>query len=138
MAFSGCLGYICDWQEAEKVYNCEDKDLTSVPWDTPAETEILKLADNKISSIPSGSFDNITALKKLDLEDNSFEVLTVGMFKGLGTLETLILSENYVYDIGEGVFEPLSNLETLEMEFTVDLEVVAKDAFKRPGKTEGA
>ena len=133
----GCHGYICDWKEDEKLYDCGGKDLTEIPQDVPAQAEKLNLYENRISAIEAGSFSGLTALKELDMGSNSIRALNPEMWEGLGgSLETLVLSGNDIQRINSGDFAPLSNLEVLSLAFCTDLTELKAGAFTGLSKLE--
>ena len=96
----------------------------------------LDLSGNSLSSLPSGTFDQLPTLTSinlrgnsltsvppglpagltaLDLSENSIGSLPDGVFNGLAQLDTLDLSENSIGSLPDGVFNGLAQLDTLKM-----------------------
>ncbi|XP_054473147.1 lumican [Anoplopoma fimbria] len=68
--------------------------LKSVPSALPAGLKQLRLANNQISSISPGAFQNLHNLTLLLLQGNRLQTLTEGDLKGLFSLNLLDLSGN--------------------------------------------
>jgi hypothetical protein len=81
-------------------------------WTTATE---LRLQGNQLSSIGSGDFDGLIALRVLDLQVNQLSSIESGAFSGLTNLEWLFLSRNHISNLESGTFSGLTNLESLTL-----------------------
>ena len=64
--------------------DCLKCQLTSLPVSLMNENiTTLNLSENNISSIPDGSFENMTSLRSLNLQGNPLRGLTKEAFKGI-------------------------------------------------------
>ncbi|MCG9129491.1 cadherin domain-containing protein [Candidatus Poribacteria bacterium] len=69
--------------------------------------------ENQLTSIPSGLFDDLTALEILYLSGHSFSSLPTGLFDKNTTLTTLHLFNNGITTIPDGIFDKLTSLTRL-------------------------
>uniref|UniRef100_A0A8C8B7G3 Uncharacterized protein n=1 Tax=Otus sunia TaxID=257818 RepID=A0A8C8B7G3_9STRI len=72
--------------------NCTGQTLSAVPPDLPADTGILLLSINRLTSLSTAAFLPLTQLQDLDLSDNGLVALHTGPL--LPSLKELILSHN--------------------------------------------
>ncbi|XP_064326035.1 platelet glycoprotein Ib alpha chain [Phalacrocorax carbo] len=72
--------------------NCTGKALSVVPQNLPADTGILLLSANHLTSLSTAAFQPLTQLQDLDLADSGLVALQTG--PPLLTLKELILSRN--------------------------------------------
>ncbi|XP_072025436.1 uncharacterized protein [Amphiura filiformis] len=75
----------------------------------------LDIANNGISSLTPGMFDNLLNLQKLDLSYNEIEVLRSDTFRGLDRLRQLNLHGNPIVSLDPGTFKHLSLLPKLNL-----------------------
>ena len=73
----------------------------------------LRLSNNRIASIPDGTFEGFTVLESLLLASNQISELISGRFHGLQSLTYLDLGENMISAVEPGSFEGLSSLQSL-------------------------
>ena len=73
------------------------------------------LSGNKLSSIESGKFSNVTNLRTLLLDNNRLKSLKEGAFDGLTKLNHLTLSSNQLESIAPNVFSHLQELDYLSL-----------------------
>ena len=77
----------------------------------------LILSDNRINSLPPGSFNDVTGVKRLNLTDNHITGRYVsGLADGLAELEQLYLIRNHIKVLPAGSFEGLDTLTTLRLQ----------------------
>ena len=75
-------------------YNGKSQQLTSVPSNIQASTSRIFLSNNKITTIPTGTFSSFSGVTELYLDKNIIGQLEVGSFQGLTSLRKLILTSN--------------------------------------------
>ncbi|XP_060126966.1 leucine-rich repeat-containing protein 3-like [Zootoca vivipara] len=85
----------CDCPPGSGVVWCNRKDLVTIPFDIPHDTQVLYLDSNWITHVPNGAFYGLKQLRELHLADNLIESIAPGAFRGLGGgLRLLDLSGN--------------------------------------------
>ena len=80
-----------------------------------AEIAILDLNGRRISSLKSGDFAGLSALKTLYLYDNQLTALPGDVFSGLAALESLGLWNNQLESLPDNVFSGLSALRQINL-----------------------
>ncbi|XP_062386414.1 leucine-rich repeat-containing protein 17-like [Sardina pilchardus] len=99
-----CKEYV---EAGEKYLDCQDRGLTSVPPDWPADTQHLLLARNHLQVLRDGTFSHLPRLRSLDLQQNRISRVEDGAFAGLDQLHSLLLQNNRLSALSE---EPLTSL----------------------------
>ena len=74
---------------------------------------ILRLDENKITTIPDAVFSNLRELQTLRLDGNLLKVIRASMWKGLSFLIKLHLNDNRIFTIEPGAFTSLPQLSDL-------------------------
>ena len=103
----------------------------------------LALNGQGITSLQSGDFAGLTALRTLSLHDNQLASLPVNVFSGLSSLEELLLSGNELTDIPADAFAGLTDLQELRLggntvdplPLSISLEKVGNNQFKAVAPT---
>ncbi|XP_077979045.1 uncharacterized protein LOC144434291 isoform X2 [Glandiceps talaboti] len=136
-----CLGGLVD---------CSDRDLTELPRDIPAWTEMLDLNSNRISALPHNAFAGLSNLRQLDLSYNILSSLNASIFENLKSLTelkvnwnslttmpdfagklrnltVLELSHNTITEIPSSSLEGLTSLKTLDLSYNKITEL--RDTF---------
>ncbi|XP_061677253.1 trophoblast glycoprotein b [Syngnathoides biaculeatus] len=95
---------------------CQNQDLHAIPPFIPANSKLLLITGNNISSINEDSFpSHLELLTELDLSDNGMEAVQEMVFKNLPNLERLDLSSNKIKKISEKAFPPENKLQVLNL-----------------------
>ena len=79
----------------------------------PTFLRILKLNDNEITEISSGSFSKLNRLHSLDLSRNNITEIGAQSLRGLSSLVVLDLKNNQINRIEAGSFQDLNSLEII-------------------------
>ena len=74
-------------------FHGKNRSLTEVPMGIPAEVWHIFLQDNKISTIPSGTFGNLTKCYRLNLDNNLLTDLDLECLMGLSLCQISNLRE---------------------------------------------
>ncbi|XP_078409389.1 leucine-rich repeat-containing protein 17 [Cetorhinus maximus] len=111
------LSTICSesLHENEKILDCQDKRLITIPPNLPKDVVHLQLAGNKIHSLKDSMFSTLKNLKSLDLQRNAIANIEPGAFEGLDELNTLLLQFNQLQFLSEEVFIPIPKLKYLRV-----------------------
>jgi hypothetical protein len=108
-------------------------DFSSLPsgiFDELTALTHLYLGHNDFSSLPSGIFDELTALKELGLGHNDLSSLPSGIFDELTALKELGLGHNDLSSLPSGIFDKLTALETLLLDRS-GLQVLPSGIFNK-------
>uniref|UniRef100_A0A3B4F128 Leucine-rich repeat neuronal protein 1-like n=1 Tax=Pundamilia nyererei TaxID=303518 RepID=A0A3B4F128_9CICH len=97
-----------------RTVDCNELHLQRVPANISADTQVLLLQSNNISSITT-ELQSLTNLTELDLSQNHFTQVCVGSMglSSLGRLVTLYLEENHIEELEDFCLRNLSSLEEL-------------------------
>uniref|UniRef100_UPI003AAABB82 leucine-rich repeat neuronal protein 1 n=1 Tax=Centroberyx gerrardi TaxID=166262 RepID=UPI003AAABB82 len=95
-----------------KTIDCNELHLHSVPGNMSADTQVLLLQSNNISSITT-ELQSLNNLTELDLSQNHFTQLSSMGLSSLSQLVTLYLEENQVEELEDFGLRNLSSLEEL-------------------------
>ncbi|KAM6982527.1 leucine-rich repeat neuronal protein 1 isoform 1-T2 [Tautogolabrus adspersus] len=117
------LQCVCEtrpWYTPQSVYHqartvdCNELHLQRIPANVSADTQVLLLQSNNISSI-STELQSLTNLTELDLSQNHFTQVSSMGLSSLGRLVTLYLEENHIEELEDFSLRNLSSLEELYM-----------------------
>ncbi|TRY98438.1 hypothetical protein DNTS_022882 [Danionella cerebrum] len=111
---SGCPSEcVCNSLEA----NCSGRSLVSLPFLTslPEGTQTLLLANNRLSTLPTSSFANLSTLETLDLSNNYLDNLPSRLFSELKNLSDLSLRNNSLTVLDRELFRGLVQLQRLDL-----------------------
>ncbi|XP_049437970.1 leucine-rich repeat neuronal protein 1 [Epinephelus fuscoguttatus] len=115
------LQCVCEtrpWYTPQSVYHqartvdCNELHLHRVPANMSADTQVLLLQSNNISSITT-ELQSLTNLTELDLSQNHFTQVSSMGLSSLGRLVTLYLEENHIEELEDFSLRNLSSLEEL-------------------------
>ncbi|XP_042263834.1 leucine-rich repeat neuronal protein 1 [Thunnus thynnus] len=115
------LQCVCEtrpWYTPQSVYHqartvdCNELHLQRVPANISADTQVLLLQSNNISSITTELL-SLTNLTELDLSQNHFTQVSSMGLSSLGRLVTLYLEENQIEELEDFSLRNLSSLEEL-------------------------
>ena len=95
--------------------DCSGLGLTAPPPDLPAATRSLLLLNNRLSSLPSGAFANLSGLQRLDLSNNFLDRLPRMAFGDLANLTELQLRNNSLRALDAALLRPLPRLRHLDL-----------------------
>ena len=94
-----------------------------------AKLEELSLWKNRLARLPAGAFEGLRDLERLSLTDNRLVALEPGAFSGMPSLTGLSLQNNRLRNLQPGLFEGLESLETLALRWN-PLGELRTGAFK--------
>ncbi|XP_032809982.2 leucine-rich repeat neuronal protein 1-like [Petromyzon marinus] len=129
-----CLCELRPWFTPQSTYrealtvDCNDQRLARVPPGVAADSEVLLLQGNTITSIAREQLAPLRNLTDLDLSQNNFtSVADVGLLN-VSRLLTLHLEENRVTELADGCLSILPSLQELYLNHN-RISSVAPDAF---------
>uniref|UniRef100_G1U2K1 Leucine rich repeats and transmembrane domains 2 n=1 Tax=Oryctolagus cuniculus TaxID=9986 RepID=G1U2K1_RABIT len=103
----------CDSRSLE--VDCSGLGLTTVPPDVPATTRTLLLLNNKLSTLPSWTFANLSSLQRLDLSNNFLDQLPRSIFEDLTNLTELQLRNNSIRTLDRDLLQHVPLLRHLDL-----------------------
>jgi Leucine-rich repeat (LRR) protein len=80
-----------------------------------AKLETLRLQNNTLRSLDRNVFQGLTSLKYLNLNVNNLRMLPPGIFNGLTSLTVIYASENQLEEIPESLFRGLNSLYRIDL-----------------------
>ncbi|XP_056395395.1 relaxin receptor 1-like isoform X1 [Hyla sarda] len=96
----------------KRIVNCSSQELQFVP-PVSVNVTVIDLKDNRIKSLPDGTFRLYQDLEKLLLQNNRLRSISRLTFSGLFNLKMLFLSDNRIKVLKADVFLDLHSLEWL-------------------------
>ncbi|KAK3799525.1 hypothetical protein RRG08_052709 [Elysia crispata] len=95
----------------------DGNDITHVPYEIGLLTKLKKLdlSHNKIVTLPSKIFYNMTSLETLSLSHNDIQCVSDTSFSNMGTLRILALHMNNLSTIPYGTFDGLKSLNQIAL-----------------------
>lgn len=97
--------------------NCGGLGLATLPplHQLPPGSRSLLLANNKLSSLGTSAFANLSSLEELDLSNNYLDNLPGGLFRDMSNLTRLTLHNNSLTTTDRELFQGLGGLQTLDL-----------------------
>ena len=105
-------GYV-EWEEWSNSYYKTNTGITEVPTDIPDRARDVYLTDNRIVTITTGAFSNLSLCTGLYLDHNEISEIRRGMFDGLVSLVKLSLTWNRIRQVEPGSFRSLTRCVTI-------------------------
>ncbi|XP_004710346.1 leucine-rich repeat and transmembrane domain-containing protein 2 [Echinops telfairi] len=103
----------CDSRSLE--VDCSGLGLAAVPPDVPAAARTLLLLNNKLSTLPSWAFTNLSSLQRLDLSNNFLDHLPSSVFGDLTNLTELQLRNNSIRTLDRDLLQHSPLLRHLDL-----------------------
>uniref|UniRef100_A0A2M4BCM0 Putative leucine-rich repeat-containing protein 24 n=1 Tax=Anopheles marajoara TaxID=58244 RepID=A0A2M4BCM0_9DIPT len=88
----------------------------------------LDLANNNLTELQPGTFDDLMKLRVILLNNNQIERLEPNLFRSLSFLTKINLRSNRLVRIGINVFVAVPNLSQIELDYN-ELQTLRKDSF---------
>ncbi|MBN3300096.1 LRRN1 protein, partial [Amia calva] len=113
-----CVCETRPWYTPQSVYHqaktvdCNELQLSRVPWGISGDTQVLLLQSNNISAV-SAELQSLVNLTELDLSQNHFATVRDIGLSNLSQLITLYLEENQVKELPDFGLKDLASLEEL-------------------------
>ncbi|KAG9280141.1 leucine-rich repeat and transmembrane domain-containing protein 2 [Astyanax mexicanus] len=111
---AGCpSACVCSSSEAD----CGGRGLATLPTlsSLPPATTTLLLPNNRLSSLPTAAFTNLSSLQRLDLSNNYLDNLPAGLFAELTNLSHLSLRNNSLTALDRDLLQGLGSLRRLDL-----------------------
>lgn len=105
----------CTCNSSSLEVDCSGLGLSVIPSDIPPETRTLLLLNNKLSSLPSLAFANLSALHRLDLSNNFLDQLPPEVFGELANLTELRLRNNSIRSLEKTLLQRTVLLRRLDL-----------------------
>ena len=93
--------------------------------------EVILLAGNRLSSLPSGVFSGLGRLRRLHLDGNELTSLQSGLFSELRSLEELQLQGNSLGSLPSGAFTGLVKLGELALGYNAEAAMPLRMELER-------
>ncbi|KAM3625777.1 uncharacterized protein V6R79_017470 [Siganus canaliculatus] len=119
---------VCSDKYDRHFAECSGKELTEVPDGLPPNVTTISLSANKISSIPLGSFDNVTRVTSLWMAHNKIVSIEQGTLTPLVHLRNFDISHNKIVDFPWEDLQNLTGLQLLRMNHN-QMVRLPRDAF---------
>ncbi|XP_074522787.1 immunoglobulin superfamily containing leucine-rich repeat protein 2-like [Halichoeres trimaculatus] len=107
---------------------CSYKGLIEMPDGLPPNVTTVSLSANRISLVPSGSFDNVTGVLSLWMANNEIVVIEQGALSPLVHLRNFDVSHNKIIDFPWEDLQNLTSLQLLKMNHN-EMSHLPRDAF---------
>uniref|UniRef100_A0A8C3GBT1 Uncharacterized protein n=1 Tax=Cyclopterus lumpus TaxID=8103 RepID=A0A8C3GBT1_CYCLU len=118
----------CSDRHGRHFAECSYKDLVEVPGGLPPNVMTVSLSANKITVIPTGSFDNVTRVTSLWMAHNEIVSVEAGTLTPLVHLCNFDISHNVIVDFPWDDLQNLTSLQLLKMNHN-EMVHLPKDAF---------
>nr|XP_054772950.1 leucine-rich repeat and immunoglobulin-like domain-containing nogo receptor-interacting protein 3 [Lytechinus pictus] len=140
IAFAQCPGNAdspgdCDFTnyDSRKEIRCGSSNLASIPNNIPADTQILRLELNCITSISATDLSHMVNLKRLTLYNNLISSIDVNAFENHRDLQVLNLKYNRISYINGRTFRNTQKLTELNLDNNI-LQSLENDTFSSLSK----
>lgn len=107
--------FSCKCDSRSQEVDCSGLGLTEVPPDLPAATRTLLLLNNKLTTLPSWAFANLSSLQRLDLSNNFLDQLPRSVFGDLSNLTELQLRNNSIRTLDRDLLQHSPALRHLDL-----------------------
>jgi len=100
-----------------KTADCERLALSSVPVDLDTDVKVMRLADNRITTLGDDAFSVYSTLQELYLSRNHIAVVSQDAFRGLRNLQIVDLSGNRLTTVRADFLRHLTSVRSLSFAF---------------------
>lgn len=145
----------CKWVSGQKMAECINSSLTSIPKNLSNEVQVLDLTNNKILEmnkdafrevglinlhkliarscsielVDKDAFRGLEILIELDLSDNNIHVLHPATFRDPFRLRKIYLNHNLIQRLRNGLFSNMSFLQTVELNACLITDIEPKTFY---------
>lgn len=145
----------CKWVSGQKMAECINSSLTSIPKNLSNEVQVLDLTNNKILEmnkdafrevglinlhkliarscsielVDKDAFRGLEILIELDLSDNNIHVLHPATFRDPFRLRKIYLNHNQIQRLRNGLFSNMSFLQTVELNSCLITDIEPKTFY---------